>query len=100
MTATETETMPKRRTSSARQDVGAPFTAEALELADRGVRIARSAAESTLRVGDVLVLGTLSLAEAWAEASPMAGLAVPPVKVAKETWTSASEGVRDLVAVL
>jgi hypothetical protein len=100
MTTTETEATPKRRTSAARIDVGAPFTAEALELADRGVRIARTAAESTLRVGDTVVLGTLSLAQAWAEASPVAGLAVPPVKVAKDTWTTASEGMRDLVAVL
>jgi len=99
MTVTETETTPKRRATATRSE-GTPFTAEALELADRGVRIARTAAESTLRVGDVVVLGTLSLAEAWAEASPVAGLAVPPVKVAKQTWTSTSDGLRDLVAVL
>ena len=46
------------------------------------------------------MLGTLGLAEQWAAASPVAGLAVPPVKVAKETWASTTESLRDLVAVL
>lgn len=99
MTTAETDT-PKRRTA-ARAESGTALSNQLLDagsaLAERTVSIARNAAESSLKVTDAFVLGSLGVAEEWAGASPVAGLAVPPVKVAKDTWTTTREGLRDLV---
>ncbi|MGZ4436994.1 MAG: hypothetical protein ACXVWU_01890 [Nocardioides sp.] len=67
---------------------------------ERGVRIVRNAAENGLKVTDVVVLGGLGVAEEWAAASPVAGLAVPPVKVARDAWSTTREGLRELVAAV
>ena len=103
MTTTEAET-PKRRATAVRNDVGGSLSAELVEagtsLADRSVRLARTTAESGIKTGDVLVGGALGVAEEWFSATPLAGLAVPPVRVARETWTTPSEGLRELVAAL
>ena len=103
MTTTEAEA-PTKRARAARTEQASPLSVELLDagttIADRTVRIARRAAEVGITVSDVAVMSTLGVAEDWAGASPVSGLALPPVKVAKETWTSTSEGLRDLVAAL
>jgi len=102
MTTTDVEPTAKKRI--ARPEQASPLSVELLDagttIADRTVRIARRAAEAGISVGDVAVLGTLGVAEAWAVASPVSGLAVPPVKLAKEAWSTTSEGLKDLVAAL
>lgn len=103
MTTAEVET-PKRRAGAARSELNGTLSGELVDagttLAERSVRLVRSTAESGLRTSDVLVLGTLGVAEEWFSATPLAGLAVPPVKVARETWTSTREGLRELVAAV
>lgn len=102
MTTTDVEPTTKKRL--ARPEQASPLSVELLDagtaIADRTVRLARRAAEASLSVGDVAVLGTLAVAEDWAGSTPVAGLAVPPVQVAKQTWTTTSEGLKDLVAAL
>ncbi|MGZ6792754.1 MAG: hypothetical protein ACXVFV_07355 [Mycobacteriales bacterium] len=102
MTTADVET-PKRRQAPVRTESSTLST----ELVDagsaaleRGVRIVRNAAENGLKVTDVAVLGTLGVAEEWASASPVAGLAVPPVKVARDTWGTARDSLRELVAAV
>jgi hypothetical protein len=102
MTTTDVEPTTKKRTARAEQS--SPLSAELLDagtaIADRTVRLARRAAETGLTLGDVVVLGSLGVAEEWAGSSPAAALAVPPVKVAKRTWSTTSEGLKELVAAL
>jgi hypothetical protein len=102
MTTTEVEPTAKKRL--ARPEQASPLSAELLDagttIADRTVRLARRAAEASLSVSDVAVLGTLGVAEEWAGSTPVAALAVPPVKVAQEAWSATSEGLKDLVAAL
>lgn len=102
MTTADVET-PKRRQAPVRTESSTLST----ELVDagsaaleRGVRIVRNAAENGLKVTDVAVLGTLGVAEEWASASPVAGLAVPPVKIARDTWDTARDSLRELVAAV
>lgn len=101
MTTTEAET-PKRRGATPRADLTGTLSGELVEagtaLAERSVRLARTSAETGLRVTDVLVLGALGIAEEWAATTPVAAVAVPPVKVARETWASTRDGLRELVA--
>ena len=102
MTTTDVEPTAKKRV--ARTEQASPLSVELLDagttIADRTVRIARRAAEAGISVSDVAVLGTLGVAEAWAAASPVSGLASPPVKIAKEAWNTTSESVKDLIAAL
>lgn len=89
----------KRRTVASRPST--PLSEEIVDagsaLAGRGVTIARTVAETGLKVSDAVVLGSLDAAEEWASATPVAGLAVPPVKVARETWSATRDGIRELV---
>ena len=102
MTTTDAEPTTKKR--PARTEQSSPLSVELLDagttIVDRSVRLARRAAETGLSVSDVVVLGTLGVAEEWAGSTPAAALAVPPVKVARETWSTTSEGLKDLVAAL
>jgi methionine synthase I (cobalamin-dependent) len=103
MTTADVETT-KRRTPATRSDNGNALSTELVDagtlLAERGVKLARTAAETSLKVTDALVLGTLGVAEEWASATPVAQLTVPPVKVARETWSTTREGLRELVAAV
>ena len=103
MTTTEAEA-PTKRARATRGEQSSPLSVELLDagttIADRTVRLARRAAEVGITVSDVAVLSTLGVAEDWAGASPVAGLAVPPVKVAKDTWSSTTDGLRELVSAL
>jgi hypothetical protein len=103
MTTAEVEQTTKKR-AVARTEQASPLSAELLEagttIADRTVRLARRAAEAGITVSDVVVMGTLGVAEEWAGSTPAAALAVPPVKVAKETWSTTSDGLKELVAAL
>jgi hypothetical protein len=96
MTTADVETS-KRRTPSPRTDASVALSTQLFDTADRTVSLVRTAAESALKVTDVIVIGAFGVAEEWAGATPVAGLALPPVKVAKETWTSTRDGLRDLV---
>jgi hypothetical protein len=103
MTTADVETTKRRPAAPRNESTGALSTdlvdagSAALE---RGVRIVRTAAETGLKVTDVVVLGTLGVAEEWASATPVAGLAVPPVKIARDTWSTTREGLRELVAAV
>jgi len=103
VTTAEVET-PKRRASGPRTDIPGTLSGEIVHagtaLGERSVRLVRTTAETGLRVTDTVVLGTLGLAEEWASSTPVAGLAVPPVKVARETWTTTRDGLRELVAAV
>jgi hypothetical protein len=103
MTTAEAET-PKRRPAAARNELNSTLSGELVDagtaLTERSVRLARTTAEYGLRAGDVLVLGSLGVAEEWFAATPLAGLAVPPVKVAREAWTTTRDGLRELVAAV
>lgn len=103
MTTAEIET-PKRRAAAARTETNGSLSGELVDtagaLAERSVRLVRATAENGLRVTDTVVLGALGLAEEWASATPVAGLAVPPVKVVRETWTTTRDGLRELVAAV
>lgn len=103
MTTAEVET-PKRRAAGARTDANATLSGELVDagtaLAERSVRLARTTVETGLQVTDTLVLGTLDVAQEWAASTPVAGLSVPPVKVARETWTTTRDGLRELVAAV
>ena len=102
MTTAEVET-PKRR-ASARAELNGTLSGELVEagttLAERSVRLVRTTAENGLKASAVLVLGTLGVAEEWLGATPVAGLAVPPVKVARETWATTRDGLREFVAAV
>jgi hypothetical protein len=105
MTTADVETTKRR--SPARTEVVGTLSGELLDagsvFADRGLRVVRTAAESGLKVTDAVVLGTLGVAEAWATSTPFAPfsvLTVPPVKVARETWTVTRDGLRELVATV
>jgi hypothetical protein len=104
MTTTEAETTTKRRPTAARNEGAGSLSVDLLEagsaFAERSVRLARSTAEVGLKAGDALVVGSLGVAEEWFSSTPLAGLTVPPVKVARETWSTTSEGLRELVAAL
>ena len=101
MTTADVETT-KRRPSATRTESPNALSTELVDagtaLAERGVRLARTAAETGLKVTDAVILGSLGVAEEWASASPVASLAVPPVKVARDTWSTTREGLRELVA--
>ncbi|MCW2601492.1 MAG: hypothetical protein JWM02_3321 [Frankiales bacterium] len=101
MTTADVETA-KRRAPAPRSEGATALSTELVDagtlLAERGVRLARTATETSLKVTDTVVLGTLGIAEEWASATPMAQLTVPPVKVARETWSATREGLRELVA--
>ncbi|MGB8649897.1 MAG: hypothetical protein WCD35_04465 [Mycobacteriales bacterium] len=104
MTTAEVETSGKRRPAAARTEPATGLTDELLEagsaLAERGVRIVRTAADTGLKVTDTFVLGSLEVAQEWATASPVAALTLPPVKVARDTWTTTRDGLRELVAAV
>ena len=103
MTTAEVETS-KRRTTPARTENNAALSVELVDagsvLAERSVRLARTAAETGLKVTDAVLLGTLGVAEEWAAGSPVAALTVPPVKAARDTWNTTRDGLRDLVAAV
>jgi hypothetical protein len=103
MTTTEVETT-KRRTPATRTDQSGTLSSEFLDagtaLVERSARLVRTTAEAGLRVTDVAVLGTLAVAEDWASSAPVAGVVVPPVKVARDTWSATRDGLRDLVAAV
>lgn len=102
MTTTEVEPTAKKRAT--RPEQASALSVELLDagtaIADRTVRLARRAAETGLSVSDAIVMGSLGVAEEWAGSTPAAALAVPPVKVAKDTWSTTSEGLKELVAAL
>lgn len=103
MTTTETETT-KRRTPATRTDLSGTISGELVDagtaLVERSARLVRTTAEAGLRVTDVVVLGTLGVAEDWASSAPVAAVAVPPVKVVRDTWSATRDGLRELVAVV
>jgi hypothetical protein len=103
MTTADVETT-KRRTTTARTETAGTITGDLVDagtvLADRGVKLARTAAETGLKISDVVVTGTLGIAEDWAAATPISGLTVPPVKVARESWATTHEGLREFVAAV
>lgn len=103
MSTPDVET-PKRRTPAVRTEANGTLSNEIVEagtaVAESGLRVARTAAETGLRVTDAVVLGTLGVAEEWASATPVAALTVPPVKAARDTWSTTRESLRELVAAV
>lgn len=100
---TTAETVEKTRRAP-RPETIPSLTLELLEAgtaaAQRSLGLARTVAGTSLAVTDAAVLGSIEVAEEWAAATPVAGLAVPPVKVVRETWTAARDGLRELVAAV
>lgn len=99
MTSADTETTSKRRTP-VRTEAAGSLTEGVVDVAERAVRLARSAAETSLRVTDTVVLGSFDVAQEWIAGTPMASLTNPPVRVARETWISTRDGLRELVATV
>ena len=102
MTTADVETT-KRRPAAARTE-SSTFSSELVEagtsVADRGVRVVRTAVDTGIKVSDAIVLGSLGVAEEWATSTPFAGFAIPPVKAARETWGTTRDGLRELVAAV